>query len=364
MTGRPATEPAARRPSPRRFDRHRRWLLPLIALVAAAAAVGVLELAYRGQWLDFHRAELIAANPAEALDPDDSRPTVLVLGDSFTAGLDNWPTPLRLHLGPGVRVVNSALGGSTIRQANAILDGRLRRFRPRRLVYQIYAGNDLLDLRHPIRGPGVGPARRCYWRLVDRGWLVPWFVNTRLRIVLDRLRRSDRPGSPDSLRLIEEMEARPFAVADYSPRSRMLLAASPTVVTDQLALSGDMRAAWTIYAAELDRFAERCRGAGAGLTLVVVPHCVQVHPDYARRFAALGARFPDPALLGADPTPFVAELRRAAARSPGVEVVDPLARFRAIEAAGRRLYFNNDPHLDPRGRLELARIVAGALEPR
>ena len=51
--------------------------------------------------------------------------------------------------------------------------------------------------------------------------------------------KDDLTGRPDPAemeRLVAEMEARPFAVEDYSPRSAMLLAASPTVIADQIAV--------------------------------------------------------------------------------------------------------------------------------
>jgi hypothetical protein len=355
--------------SPAAADR-RRWFLRrrvpalLLVNVAALALVSMmLEAAYRGQWVDFHRADLAASNPSHTL-ADRSRPTILALGDSFTAGLDNWPARLQRRLGPGERVVNSAVGGTTIRQMRIIADGRIHRFRPRLVICQVYTGNDLADLRHPAATGRTGLLRGLYWSATDRGWLIPWYLNTRLRQTFDRWSRERQTDPAEMERLIAEMEARPFAVDDYSPRSAMLLAASPTLIADQIAVTGETARAWPVYEAELDRLVSLCRDHQTQLLLVVVPHCVQVHPRYADRFRALGATFPDPVALTTAEAPFVARLRAAAASHPGAEVLDALPSLRLAETTGEAVYFANDPHLNRRGRDVLSSVIADAVRTR
>lgn len=345
------------------FLRHRVLTLFAVNLAALALISGLLEAAYRGQWIDFHRADLGASNPPGILVPD-SRPTLLALGDSFTAGLDNWPTNLQDLLGPDTRVINSGVGGTTIRQMRIIAEERIRRFSPSLVICQIYTGNDLVDLRHPVASGQIDRFRKLYWSVTDHGWLLPWYLNTRLRQTLDRRLRNRMSDPTEMERIIAEMEARPFSPEDYSPRSAALLAASPTLIADQIAVAGEMEGAWSIYEAELDRLAALCNAHGVPLLLVVVPHCAQVHPRYADRFRALGATFPDPAVLTMDESIFVTQLKAVAARSPGVEVFDALPSLRKQEVEGVELYFSNDPHLNKTGRRVLADAVATALESR
>lgn len=357
------TQHRAARDTRRWFHRRRVSTLLLVNVAALAVVSLLLEAAYRGQWIDFHRADLAAANPSDTL-ADSSRPTILALGDSFTAGADNWPAGLQRRLGPGTRVVNSGVGGTTIRQMRIIAEGRIRRFHPSWVICQVYTGNDLVDLRHPTADGRIGRLRGLYWSVTDRGWLMPWYLNTRLRQTVDR-RSRDRHSDPAAKeRLSAEMEARPFAVEDFSPRSAMLLAASPTLIADQIAVTGEMTAAWSVYEAELDRLVSLCGAHGTPLLLVVVPHCVQVHPKYADRFRALGAAFPDPAVLTAAEAPFVTRLRAVVAHNPGVEVLDVLPPMRQAETAGDELYFANDPHLNQHGRDVLSGMIADAVRTR
>ena len=338
------------------FHRHPVMALVLFNLVVFTAAGVLIEAAYRGQWIDFHRAELEAFNPPGALD-ESSRPTILALGDSFTAGRNNWPGDLQTLLGPDIRVVNSGVGGSTIRQMRAIADGRIRRFRPQWVICQIYTGNDLSDLRHPMAASEIGPLRRLYWLVNDRGVMSPWFFNTRMRLAADRLTPVSRLQPAERERLIREMEARPFSVDEYSPRSRILLAANPALISDQIAITGEMAEAWSDYRENLEGLIRSCTSHGAELVLVVVPHCSQVSPLYAERFRMLGARFPDPTLLQTDEYPFVRHLRRTAAEHPGVRVLNILPTLRSTETAGESLFLPNDPHLNPAGR----QVVAGTI---
>jgi len=345
------------------FDRHRVMALVIVNLVVFTVAAVLIEAAYRGQWIDFHHADLAAFNPPGALD-ESSKPTILAMGDSFTAGRDNWPIHLQYLLGSGIRVVNSGVGGSTIRQMRAMIDGRMRRFQPQWVICQIYTGNDLSDFHHPSEAGTISPLRRLYWLATDGGVMSPWFVNTRLRLAADRLAPIHRMPPAERTRIIREMEARPFSVDDYSPRSRMLLAASPTLISDQIGVTGEMDAAWSDYRENLVKLIQSCASHGVALTLMVVPHCTQVSPVYGERFELLGARFPDPTLLESDEYPFVLHLCETAAGYPGVDVLNVLPTLRRTEAAGENLFFSNDPHLTHAGRQVLAEIIMNEWDSR
>src|SRR2546428_12313461 len=64
-------------------------LLTLLVLLNLCLPLLVLEWAYRTQILDTYRPELQAFNPAQ-VTADASRPTLLLLGDSFTAGRTSY----------------------------------------------------------------------------------------------------------------------------------------------------------------------------------------------------------------------------------------------------------------------------------
>ena len=77
----------------------------VLAGIVLALTTGIVELAYRFQWLDTYRAELRAYNPPDVINGAWKGPTLLAMGDSFTAGTASYPDMLRSLL-PGWRIIN------------------------------------------------------------------------------------------------------------------------------------------------------------------------------------------------------------------------------------------------------------------
>ena len=131
-----------------------------------------LELAWRFQWIDTYRRELNVLNPT--LEVQKSGKTILLMGDSFTAAQNSWAETLR-KLRPNDKIINSAVPGTSVLHANVMLSGRLETFQPDLLIYQIYVGNDLFDLRYPLNWQELSFGRYFYWALANRfrgiGWL-------------------------------------------------------------------------------------------------------------------------------------------------------------------------------------------------
>lgn len=322
-------------------------------IVAVSAVLVIVEVSYRLQWPDPHRAEFEAFNQGLA-DKEGQQSTLLALGDSFTAGAESWPSALQSTLGESWRVINSGVGGTTITHAQLMSGRRIRHFEPDVVVYQTYVGNDLLDLRHPREAEGLGVARRIYWWMVDSGVIAPWYLNHRAAALA-----AQRFFDPEKA---AEAAAAPFSVDRYSPRDRWLSRQDPYNVERQILVEGQsMEIAWSRYCRALQRLAEQCRESGADLVILVVPHCIQVAPVYRERFSAMGARWSDEDLLARSPSPFVTRVREALGDQSSIRVVDLLPAMLQAERGGVRLYSTNDPHLTPEGSWFVALQVAVAI---
>ncbi len=322
-------------------------------IVAVSAVLVIVEVSYRLQWPDPHRAEFEAFNQG-LVDKEGQQSTLLALGDSFTAGARGWPYNLNSVLGEGWRVINSGVGGTTITHADQISRLRFRQFHPDVVVYQTYIGNDLLDLRHPREAGGLGVARRFYWWMVDSGVIAPWYLNHRAA-GLAAQRSFDRESAAAAVKT-------PFSVDHYSPRDRRLSRLDPHNIERQILVEGpSMEAAWRRYSGALQRLAEQCRESGADLVILVVPHCIQVAPVYRERFTAMGARWSNEDLLARSPSPFVTRVREALGDQSSVRIVDLLPAMLQAERGGVRLYSTNDPHLTPEGSWFVALQVAVAI---
>ncbi|MBP7828760.1 MAG: hypothetical protein KA248_02455 [Kiritimatiellae bacterium] len=343
-------------PRPGRIRRIAQGLL--LAALAAGLLVAGLELAYRRQWVDTYKPELRAYNPPSALGPYDPRETVVILGDSFTAGWGTYPDLLRERL-PYLRIVNAGVPGTGIAQARLIARRRLAQFPPRLCIYQLYAGNELFDLRYPSRGEALGPARKAYWAVANRLRFAS-FLNYRLGQVRHGARLATRPETRPAPPAAAEA---PFSVEKYDAREKLYLAAEPSLLEDQVLVRGERAHDYGRLMGELRELHALCRARGSRLALLVIPHACQVHPAYLDRMRQLGARFEQPDRMPELEYPFLSGLRAAFEGEADVEIIDALPDLQQAEARGETVYFQNDGHLNARGQRLVADRLAPLLEP-
>jgi hypothetical protein len=152
-------------------------------LFVLLVSLAVLEGLYRWQVVDTYSPELRTLNSPEDLSAD-SRPTVLIMGDSFTASSGSYAGILK-QMVPQLRIINGGVSGTGVVQAEFMARHRFHAFHPSIFIYQIYVGNDLLDIRYPVNwGGAIGRAKSL---LADRQ-----------SVAIDQLRQlpawSDRPS--------------------------------------------------------------------------------------------------------------------------------------------------------------------------
>ena len=134
-------------------------LLALMVLVSLGLALLVLEWLYRLQLVDTYRPELHTFNPPQVLAPN-AKPTLLVMGDSFTASRTSYAGILQDTLQEW-RVINAAVSGTGVLQALYMAPQRFAQFHPSIFLYQVYVGNDLFDIRYPTNWRTISPGAKC-----------------------------------------------------------------------------------------------------------------------------------------------------------------------------------------------------------
>lgn len=318
-------------------------LLPVVVVFLLA----VLELFYRNQWIDTYGRELNALNPAAW--PANPRKKVLVMGDSFSAATNSWVNLLR-DCHPDWQVVNSAVPGTTIYQARLMVERRLRVFQPDVVVYQVYVGNDLFDLRYPVHWGAVGLWRGLYWSVANRVRSLAW-----LNYSLGQLKRSAE--LPDLVP--EKGNQGIFDPGKYAPRELLYLRAEPGLIANQALLHGGREEDMRVYLAWMEEFLAAAGRARCPVVVMVVPHCAQVHPQYAERMRQLGASGMDAPELLAVEYPFWREL--SGGGRTGVHFVNLLPVFRAQELAGIPMYYLHDPHLSDAGQSTVTAVLDSLL---
>jgi hypothetical protein len=322
----------------------KKWLRKLAWLpVLVMVFIALLELFYRNQWIDTYKRELNALNPTEF--PENPKKKVLVMGDSFSAAPNSWVNVLRKQHSDW-QIVNSAVPGTTILQANLMLGGRLAKFKPDLLIYQIYVGNDLFDLRYPINWGEIGFFRNLYWASANRIRSLAW-----LNYALGQFKRS--ASLPDFQQgKVEEGE---FDPAKYSERERLYLKAEPRMIENQVLLKDGREGDMAKYGGLLSEFIYTALEADCKVVVMVIPHCAQVHPRYLERMERLGAKFSDKKAMEAEEFPFFKQI--ALVRDANVEVLNLLPALKQRELAGEALYYLHDAHLNDAGQEFVAKLI-------
>ncbi len=329
-----------------------RW--SVYGLLCSVVVLLLFEIIYRHQLVDTYRPELRGYNTPAVLENAESKPAVLIMGDSFTAGMHTYAEKLR-PLMPGYRIINAGVSGTGIVQANVMAPRRFEAFQPSIFIYQIYVGNDLINVRFPINWKTASPARNVY-RLVGGRLPSVYFLNYRLG---QRWAEWTRPAAPREG--IPEVFNAPFSVEAYSPIQQRYLRDDPWILENQILTQADRKADFETLLKGLHELLAHCDPAVCTAYLLVIPHASQVHPRYLGHMQALGAQFRRPAAVQAGAYPFLTGIQQAFAGTPSVHVLDPLPVLNANEQQGRPMYFNNDGHLNLEGQAVVADFVAAQL---
>lgn len=337
-------------------------LLALLLLLNVCLPLLVLEWIYRTQLVDTYRPELQALNPAPAM-ADDGRPTLLLMGDSFTADRMSYADILQETLQEW-RVMNASVSGSGVLQALYIAPNRFAQFRPAVFLYQVYVGNDLFDVRYPINWRTISPVRNVYWLLANHLRVIG-YLNYRL----GQLRATRSPASAvlslqdATAAAVAAEQTETFAVERYTARSKIRLHAEPALVEDSILVQPSRQRDYAVFLTQLEKLLAFCKQEICRAYILVIPHVCQVDEAYVAHMSALGAHFTTPAALRLPEYPFLAGLRKRFASWSHVRVFNPLPMLRE-EGAKQAVYYVNDEHLNPRGQQAIAAFLVQQLSLR
>ena len=330
-------------------------LLVLMLLASLGLALLVLEWGYRSQLVDMYKPELHTFNPTQVLE-SNAKPTLLAMGDSFTAGRTSYAGILQDTLQEW-RVINAAVSGTGVLQALYMAPHRFAQFHPAIFLYQVYVGNDLFDLRYPTNWHTISLVRNLYWFFANHLRVVG-YLNYRLRQVKETLTSRQRHtfSLAGTATAAAAGDPRAFSVEHYDTRVKLYLRAEPALLEDTILVQGKRQHDYAIFQERLAQLLTYCRPAVCRAYILVIPHVCQVDAGYLTYMRQLGAHFTTPAALGLPAYPFLARLRERFTTWSNVHIVDPLSRLRAVHTQ-QAVYYANDEHLSRAGQQEIAALL-------
>ncbi|MBX7241831.1 MAG: hypothetical protein K1X92_08785 [Bacteroidia bacterium] len=297
--------------------------------------LGALEGIYRYGIVDFYRAEWEMLNDSltKAQLKKREQPIIHVFGDSFTANPLAWLTELKQAY-PDTVFVNHAVPGTGIRQALSIARARIKTHDSDGMIYQIYTGNDLTDIRHVTHSPKLSLARKLYWESCNR-ITFPSLVNYRLGQFYSNVPK--KPLDP------------PAENTDFSTHELQLIASEPDFIPNTVLLKNGREKDFKVLVSGLKTLMKTVKN-NAPVYLIVLPHCTQVNSVYRESYQKRGAEFPEEGAFYQNDYPFITALEKEFRLMPSVKILNLLLPLKEAEEKDKiTVYRTNDIHLNASG---------------
>lgn len=325
------------------------YTILIIFLITVFLFSLTLELAYRYQWLDFYKPELLGLNTKEILHSDKKK--ILICGDSFSADPNSYVKSLRDSL-TEYAVINGAVPGTGILQHELYIKNRIEEISPDIFIYQFYVGNDLFDISHPHASDKISRLRSGYWWLSDK-MLSLAFLNYRFAGV--RYSFYDDGGGS-----YNPKEKDTFSIENYSKREKLNYLADPSLMENTLILKGGREKDYALFEEKLSGIIGMLP-AKTKSYFVIIPHQSQISEEYFSRHQKMGSFSSIPYYnLDEYSLPLYIKLKELC-RNNKIAVIDPLEKFKSYEHK-EDLYFSNDPHLRIAGHQIISEMLLNAMD--
>lgn len=286
------------------------------------------EITYRYQWLDTYKTEWDFHNKHTI----KKRTNVLVFGDSFTADVKSWFS--FLPQSADTAFFNAAIPGVGTETYRLIFSDRIHQSQAKHVLVQLYIGNDLFDIHKPVNWSTQSFGRNCFYSLSNR-FRVLNVINYRLGQQKADLKTISNPK-----------KIAIFAANQFDPRTKLFIQADKGYPQTTIDLNSEKQVLFEQLLADLKEM-KAALSPGVSFTVLLIPHCTQVHQRYVNHFQQLGGKS-----SWKSNNPWKEQLKKA-----GLNVLDPLPYFKALEKNNQHLYFENDIHLTPLGQEKLGNWV-------
>ncbi len=300
----------------------------------------LFEICYRLNIIDFYNVQSQGLNTSEELE--DTAIDLMVFGDSFSATSKeiNYVDMLRKSA-LDFSVVNFSVPGFGIRQVNTFAQKKIKKHHPKAILYQVYVGNDLIDVNHLWNLEEFSIARNLYWEASDH-FLSLGYLNQRLAI-LNVKKEIRLPG----------MLKKEFDTDFYDIRTKRFLKSDCYYLDDTLLLKGDFKKRYFSWIGHMKTFLDAVP-EDVTVYILWIPHAAQVSDYYFENMKTLGAMFQNKTAIQHQDYPFFSEAKKDLSTYKNVNHLNPLPFFQAKDSLHSRLYFVNDPHINLNGNISLS----------
>ncbi|MEI6767021.1 MAG: hypothetical protein WCM76_15425 [Bacteroidota bacterium] len=300
----------------------------------------LFECSYRWYVIDFYSFSWKGLNSPENRSKENV--DLLVFGDSFSANDHGYVSCLQ-KLCPGKVIVNASSAGIGIKQVNLFASKRIKQANPKAILYQVYVGNDLIDVQNLSNWKSISIVRNLYWKITNQFMSIS-YLNQRM----GALRKHE---TTKSLHLDEH-----FSKELYDKRTTLFIKADTESIEKSVTLKDDFLKRYLVWKDELEVLLEKIP-LTTKVYIAFIPHCAQINDFYIKNMTELGATFSDNNNFSKTDYAFFEYARNDFKGNTNVVFLNPLTFFKETDTANYRLYYENDPHFNEHGNSEFARYL-------
>lgn len=326
-----------------------RFVKKLFKAVIQLAIIGIMvlllfELCYRNGIIDFYKRELEALNDVSSNDLDTV--DYLVFGDSFSAAQPNYIDLLRDT--STKRFMNTSIPGIGIAQVNTFANHRIKKYKPKHIIYQVYVGNDLTDISQLTNWSELSIARNTYWAISEKLRSLS-YINYRLGALTSKKRKAKS-------RNIE----RSFDSKLYDDRSKLYATSDPYYLEKTILISQAFEERYQKWVKGVKQFLQQVPD-DIQVSIVFIPHCAQLSMTYMERMEEIGIKFRNKDQFQKETYPFFERATVDFALYSHVRFLNLLPYLKSKNYNDEVLYYENDPHFSLQGQKVLAEYLKETL---
>jgi len=281
----------------------------------------IFELCYRNNVVDFYKAEILALNSKKDLQKKS------------------------VDLMANKTILNFSIPGTGIKQLNVFAKQKVYKYKPKTILYQIYVGNDLLDVEKFKDYNNVSMPKYLFWQFSNLFLSLP-YLNHKANILKPRVNYIEKT-----------LTLNYFTIDYYNKRSKHNILINPNYLEQTVNLNGRFEVKYNKWLEEIKSFLNMVP-ENTEVYFVWIPHCSQVNDYYIDNFKQLNAIFKNKEDYLSLNYTFFKNAKADLKSYKKLKHINILPVLRANDKmSNKKAFYDNDPHLNKFGNDVLANYL-------
>ncbi len=322
---------------------------PLKIFLLLIVILGLTEIAYRNNFINFNSGIFDKLNPEEMFASAAQKPVVLVLGDEISTNNEGYVNSLRARF-PGHLIINGAVPYSGPVESSWIGAELIEKYNPDIVIYQINPANDLYNIRKGSDLDEAGFFSAITDVLSDKIKIFDLLTGKFKSVFNDMSGLQLAAIEPEGMPVSQNFEfSTGLTVAREQQKglienSSMLKSGRNLDLDEMLGILDDL----------FCKVKKECR-----VLLTVVPHSTWVNGWYREQMLKSGNHISDDFMRFNGTMPFISAIKNHIFANSRVKMVDMTPSLKNSDSKENRMFNVSSDKLNKKGQEVLATVLSG-----